>query len=89
MAVQLRNMAGQQGYANQNMYNILDVNGKEDTNDNITITILAVAGAMATAGVTGRSTYAATIASKIAARVTAAINQLSANQTAIIAKSWL
>jgi hypothetical protein len=43
-----------------------------------------VAAAMATAGGPGGSTYVATTALLIAAEVTAAINQLSANQTAIM-----
>jgi hypothetical protein len=84
MAMQLRNTVGQQGYINQNIYSILDINGKEDTNNNTTVTVPAAAAAMAPAGVPGGSTFAATTASTIAADVTAAINQLSANQTAIM-----
>ncbi len=45
-AMQLRNTAGQQGYVIQNIYNILDIDGKEDTNDNTTVTVSAVAAAM-------------------------------------------
>jgi hypothetical protein len=84
MAMQLRNTAGWQGYINQNMYNILDVGGKEDTNNNTTVMVPAVAAAIATAGVPGGSTYAATTALTIAANVMATINQLLANQTAIM-----
>jgi hypothetical protein len=84
MAMQLRNTAGQQGYVNQNIYNILDVDGNEDTNNNTTITVPAVAAAMATVGNTGGSTYAATTVLTITAKVMAAINQMSANQTAIM-----
>jgi hypothetical protein len=84
MAMQLRNTVGQQGYVNKNIYNILDINGKEDTNNNTTVTVPAVAAAMAPAGVPGRRTFAATTASTIAADMTAAINQLSANQMAIM-----
>jgi hypothetical protein len=83
-AMQLRNTAGQQGNVNQNIYNILDIDGKEDTNNNTTVTVPTVAAAMVTAGVTGGSTFAATTASTIAAEVAAAINQLSANQMAIM-----
>jgi hypothetical protein len=84
MAMQLRNTAGQQGYVNQNIYNILDIDGKDNTNNNTTVTVLAVAAVMATAGTPGGSMFAATTASTIAAEVTAAINQLLANQTAIM-----
>jgi hypothetical protein len=84
MAMKLRNTAGQQGYVKQNIYNILDINGKEDTNNNTTATVPLVAAAMAPAGVPGGSTFAATTASLIAADVTATIIQLSANQTAIM-----
>jgi hypothetical protein len=83
-AMQLRNTAGQQGYINQNIYNILDINGMEDTNNNTTITVPVVAAAMAPVGLSGGSTFAATTASTIAANVMAAINQLSANQMAIM-----
>jgi hypothetical protein len=80
MAMQPRNMAGQQGYVNI----ILDVDGDEDINDNTTVTLPVVASAMATTGNTSCSTYTATTALTIAAKVTAAINQLSANQIAIM-----
>jgi hypothetical protein len=74
--MQLRNMAGQQGYAQQNMYNILDVDGGEETNYKMTITLPTVAAAMATAGGTMMgSTYAAANAVTITTEVTAAINQ--------------
>jgi hypothetical protein len=84
MAMQLRNTTGQQGYVNQNIYNILDIDSKEDTNDNTTVTVPTVAAAMMPAGLPGGSTFAATTASTIAANMMAAINQLSTNQTAIM-----
>ncbi len=85
MAMQLRNMAGQQGYVQQNMYTILDIDGGEETDDKTTVTLPTVAAAMATAGGTMMgSTYAATNALTITAKVTAAINQLSANQMHIM-----
>jgi hypothetical protein len=83
-AMQLRNTAGQQGYVNQNIYNILDIDGKEDTDDKTTIMVPAVVAAMTPAGLPRRSTFAATTASMITADVMAAINQLSANQAAIM-----
>jgi hypothetical protein len=84
MAIQLRNTAGQQGYVNQNIYNNLDIDGKEDTNNNTTVTVPVVAAAMTPVGLPGGSTFAATTASTITADVTAAINRLLANQTAIM-----
>ncbi len=84
-AMQLRNMAGQQGYVQQNMYNILDVDGGEETNDKTTVTLPTVAATMATAGgIMMGSTYAATNAVAITAEVMAAINQLSENQMHIL-----
>jgi hypothetical protein len=67
------------------MYDILDVNGGEDTDDDTVMTVQTAATAMATAGgsMTG-SNYAATNAATITAEVTTAINQLSANQQQII-----
>jgi hypothetical protein len=84
MAMQLRNTVGQQGYVNQNICNILDINSKEDTNNNTNVTVLVVAAAMMPARLPGGNTFAATTASMITADVTAAINQLSVNQTAIV-----
>jgi hypothetical protein len=84
-AMQLRNTAGQQGYIQQNMHNILDIDDGEETNNKTTITLPTVAAAMATAGgtMTG-SAYAVTNASTITTKVTAAINQLLANQMHIM-----
>jgi hypothetical protein len=67
------------------MYNILNVDGGEETNNKSTVTLPTVAAAMATAGGTMMgSTYAAVNAAAITAKVTAAINQLSANQMHIM-----
>jgi hypothetical protein len=85
MAMQLQNTVGQQGYVQQNMYNILDVNGGEDTDNDMVVTVQMVAAATTTAGgSTIGSNYAAMNAATITAEVTAAINQLSANQQQII-----
>ena len=85
MAMQLRNTAGQQGYVQQNMYNILNIDGGEDTDNNMVVTLQTVAAAMATAGGTViGSNYAAMNAATITAEVTVAINQLSANQKHIM-----
>jgi hypothetical protein len=67
------------------MYNILDVNGGEDTDNNTVVTVQTAAAAMATAGgSTIGSNYAAMNVATITAKVKAAINQLLANQQQII-----
>ncbi len=84
-AMQLQNMAGQQGYVQQNMYNILDVNGGEDADKDTVVTVQTVAAATTTAGGSRiGGNYAAMNAATITAEVTAAINQLLANQQQII-----
>ena len=85
-AINLRNTAGALGYvANQNMFNVLrDKNDNDDgtTDDDTTVTQTA---ATATAGIsTLGQTYAPTVAATIPADVATAIQQLSANQTAIM-----
>jgi hypothetical protein len=75
--IQLCNMAGQQGYIQQNIYNILNKGNNDDTNDaNTVITQTVVA---ATMGSMLGTTYANTSTSTIPAEVMAAINQLLAN----------
>jgi hypothetical protein len=84
-AMQLQNTAGQQGHIQQNMYNILDVNGGEDTDNDTVVMVQMTAAATATAGgSTIGSNYAAVNVATITAKVMAAINQLSANQQQII-----
>jgi hypothetical protein len=81
-SIQLRNTAGQQGYIQQNIYSILD-KGKEDNDTNDANTIITqTAAAAATRSMLG-NTYANTT-STIPTEVTVVINQLSANQTAIM-----
>jgi hypothetical protein len=84
-AMQLQNMVGQLGYIQQNMYNILDVNGVEDMDNDTVVTVQMAAAATSTAGgsMIG-SNYAATNVATITTEVTAAINQLSTNQQQII-----
>jgi hypothetical protein len=79
----LHNTAGQQVYTQQNIYNILDEGGNNDTKD--TNTIIMQTAAEETTGSTLGNTHAPNTAlSTIPAEVTAAINQLSANQTSIM-----
>ena len=82
-SIQMRNTAGGQGYAQQNMYNILDIDDAEDTNDNTIVTVPGVAAATTPGSGTAGSTYVAMNTSTITAEVTAAINQLAANQMPI------
>jgi predicted nucleic-acid-binding Zn-ribbon protein len=84
--INLRNTAGALGYvANQNMFNVLcDKNDPDNgtTDDDTTVTQTA---ATASAGIsTLGQTYAPTVAATIPADVATAIQQLSANQNAIM-----
>ncbi len=85
MSIQLRNTAGQQGYVqnpNNNMYNVFGEGDNEVTDGNTTISQTAMA---ATTGSTlGGATNAATSKATIPSEVSAAINQLAANQTAMM-----
>ena len=68
-----------QGYIQQNMYNILDIDGAEDNNDNTIITVPGVERATTPGSNTAESTYVATNVTTITVEVPAAINQLAAN----------
>ncbi len=76
-ALALRSTSGQNGYANQTMYNILEDGNDDDTDDDTVTTITQT-----DAGATGGATPSGGTANSAA--VAAAINQLSANQTAIM-----
>jgi hypothetical protein len=78
-ALALCSTSGQNGYANQMMYNLLEDRNDDDTNNDIVTTItqtdvVATGDATPSGGTT------------ISAKVAAAINQLSANQTAIMSQ---
>jgi hypothetical protein len=77
---------GQQGYVQQNMYNILNKDEDDDSNNNAIVVIqtAAAAAVAATTGSTIGSTYTATTTMTILTKVTAAINQLLANQVVIM-----
>ena len=83
-SIQMSNTAGGQGDVQQNIYNILDINGAEDTNDDTIATVPGADRATTPGSDTDGRTYAATNASTITAEVTTAINQLAANQTHIL-----
>ncbi len=85
-AITLRNTAGQLGYvANQNMFNMLS-NDKTDngSTDNTATTVMQTAAATTTGISTLGQTYAPTATPTIPSEVATAIQQLSANQTAIM-----
>jgi hypothetical protein len=78
-ALALCSTSGQNGYANQTMYNILEDGNDDDTIDNTVTTIMQTdAGTTGGATPSGGTTNSAAVAT--------AINQLSANQTAIMSQ---
>ncbi len=84
-SIQLCNRAGQRGYVqnpNNNMYNVFGEGVDEVTDNDTTITQTAMAAA--TRSTSGGATNAATSKATIYSEVSAAINQLAANQTAMM-----
>ncbi len=84
-SIQLRNTAGQQGCMqnpNNNMYNVFGEGGDKVTDDDTTITQTAMAAT--TGSTSGGATNTATSKATIPSEVSAAINQLVANQTAMM-----
>jgi hypothetical protein len=80
-AMVLRSTSGQNGYSNQTMYHVFDEeHGNESDEDTVT-TITQTAAIMAAPGSTSMSQGTA-----ISAKVAVAINQLSANQTTMMAQ---
>jgi hypothetical protein len=77
-ALALHSTSGQNGYANQTFYNVLE---EEDTDNNTITTIMQTAASTTATGGTTPSGGTA-----ISAEVATAINQLSANQTAIMSQ---
>jgi hypothetical protein len=83
--IQLRNTAGQQGYMqnpNSNMYNVFGEGDNKVTYDDTTITQTAMAAT--TGSTSGGATNAVTSKATIPSEVSAVINQLVANQTAMM-----
>jgi hypothetical protein len=81
-AMALRSTSGQNEYANQTIYNVM-ADGLDDDSDDDTVTTITQTAAVAT---TAPSSGATTGATAISAEVVAAINQLAANQTAIMSQ---
>ncbi len=80
-AMALRSTSGQNGYSNQTMYHVfVEEHGNESDEDTVR-TITQTSAIMAAPGSTSTSQGTA-----ISAKVTAAINQLSANQTTMMAQ---
>jgi hypothetical protein len=78
-ALALCSTSGQNGYTNQTMYNLLE-DGNDDDTDDDTVTTITQTSAVATEGATPSGGTANSAA------VATAINQLSANQTAIMSQ---
>jgi hypothetical protein len=84
-SIQLHNTAGQQGYVqnpNNNIYNVFGEGDDKVTDNDTTLTHTAVAAMMGSS--LGGATNAATSNATIPSEVSAAINQLAANQTAMM-----
>jgi hypothetical protein len=80
-AMALQSMSGQNGYANQTIYNVFADGVNRETGDNTVTTITQTAALTAESGGTGH-----TISAGVSAEVAKAINQLSANQSALMAQ---
>jgi hypothetical protein len=80
-ALALCSTSGQNGYANETIYNIMEEGIDNDTNNNTVTTITQTAALTTTTGGTTPSG-----GTTISAKVAAAINQLLANQTAIMSQ---
>jgi hypothetical protein len=81
----MRSTTGQNGYANQNMYNVFD--GIDDDSDDDTVTTVTPITSIAAATTTTASTLGAaqpSLPASMNAKIAAAINQLPQNQTAIM-----
>ncbi len=77
----LHSTSGQNGYAHQMIYNVMKAGIDDNTDDNMVTTIAQTAALTA---VTGNTTPSSKTA--VSAKVAAAINQLLANQTAIMSQ---
>jgi hypothetical protein len=80
-AMALRSMSDQNGYSNQTMYNVFAKENENDLDDN---TVTTITQTVALTAAPSRTSTSQGIA--ISAEVAAAINQLSANQTTMMAQ---
>ncbi len=83
----MRSTTGQNGYANQNMYNVFE--GLDDDSDDDTVTTVTPITSVAAATTTAASTLGnaqPSLPASINAKIAVAINQLSQNQTAIMSQ---
>ena len=76
----LRSTSGQNKYSNQTMYNLFAKENENESDDNTVMTIRQTAALMA-----APSSTSTTKSTAISAKVAAAINQLLANQTTMMA----
>ena len=80
-ATALRSTSGQNGYSDQTMYHVFDEEHGNESDEDTVRTITQTSAIMAAPGSTSTSQGTA-----ISAEVAAAINQLSANQTTMMAQ---
>jgi hypothetical protein len=78
-AMALRSTSGQNGYANQTIYNVMGDELDDDSDDD-TVTTITQTAAVATTAPSGGG------ASTISAEVATALNQLASNQTALMSQ---
>jgi hypothetical protein len=83
MGIELRGTTGQNGYTNNTIYNAFENNDNNTNNDTVTTTVTVPQAAVAT---TTSSSFGTSPSTNFAgnAEITAVINQLLANQTAIM-----
>ncbi len=84
-SLSLQSTSGQNSYASKNMYNLFEGTG-EDTDDDTVTTITPITDVAATTATTAGTmgTAQPSMMSTVNAKIAAAINQLSANQMAIM-----
>jgi hypothetical protein len=84
-AIELRSMTGQNRYTNNTIYNAFETNDKDTDNNTVTTTVTVPQAAAATRT---SSSFGSSTSTNFAgnAEITAAINQLLANQTAIMSQ---
>jgi hypothetical protein len=81
-AIELRSTTGQNGYTNNTIYNAFEID--DDSDDDTVLTIPPVTPVAASAVSTMAPTVHSSLPASVSADIAAAINQLSANQSAIM-----
>ncbi|KAL3823120.1 hypothetical protein ACHAXA_006450 [Cyclostephanos tholiformis] len=81
-AIELRSTTGQNGYTNNTIYNAFEID--DDSDDETVMTVPPITPVAASAVSTMASTVHSSMPASVSADIAAAINQLSANQSAIM-----